>query len=187
MDEWEDDDSLLAQIVSGDRHAFGRLMDRHADRVFALARSVIGSADAEDVTQDVFLAVWRTAGGWRPGKARFTTWLYRVTLNRSLNHKTRVAGRQTPLDTVAEPEDPAPDPDEALDAARRRERIERAMADLPKNQRTAMTLTYAVGLGNAEAAAAMKISVKAFEALLVRARRKLRQTLAGGGLVEQER
>ncbi len=178
MDEREDDDSLLAQIVSGDRHAFGRLMDRHADRVFALARSVIGSAaDAEDVTQDVFLAVWRTAEDWRPGKARFTTWLYRVTLNRSLNHKNRVAGRQMPLDAVAEPEDPAPDPGEALDAARRRERIDRAMADLPESQRTAMTLTYTVGLGNAEAAAAMEISVKAFEALLVRARRKLREIL----------
>jgi RNA polymerase sigma-70 factor, ECF subfamily len=179
MDEREDDDSLLAQIVSGDRHAFGRLMDRHADRVFALARSVIGSAaDAEDVTQDVFLAVWRTAEDWRPGKARFTTWLYRVALNRSLNHKNRVARRQMPLDAVAEPADPAPNPDEALDAARRRESIDRAMADLPESQRTAMTLTYTVGLGNAEAATAMEISVKAFEALLVRARRRLRETLA---------
>ena len=178
MDERDDDDNLLALIVSGDRLAFGQLMDRHADRVFALARSVTGApADAEDVTQDVFLAVWQNAAGWRPGKARFATWLYRVTLNRGLNHKTRVAARHVPLDAAAEPPDPAPAADEALDERRRRDRLTEALTALPENQRIAMTLTYTAGLANAEAAAAMEISVKALEALLVRARRTLRETL----------
>jgi RNA polymerase sigma-70 factor (ECF subfamily) len=178
MGEREDDDGLLARIGSGDRHAFGRLMDRHADRVLALARSVLrSSADAEDVTQDVFLAVWHGAEGWQPGRARFATWLYRVTLNRSLNHKTRVAARHAPLDAAAEQADPAPAADDAIDAGRRRERLARAVAGLPKGQRAAVTLTYATGLSNADAAAAMDISVKALEALLVRARRTLRDVL----------
>lgn len=178
MGEQEDDDTLLAQVTSGNARAFGRLMDRHADRVFALAHSVLRvPADAEDVTQDVFLAVWRRAGEWKRGKARFSTWLYRVTLNRSLNHKNRVAARQAPLDAAPEPQDPAPAADEAIDAARRQERLRRAIAALPEGQRIAMTLTYAAGLSNADGAAATEINVKAFEALLVRARRTLRADL----------
>lgn len=181
MGEQEDDDTLLAEIVSGDARAFGRLMDRHADRVFALAHSVLRiRADAEDVTQDVFLAVWRSAGDWKRGKARFSTWLYRVTLNRSLNHRNRVAARQAPLETAPEPQDPAPPADEAIDADQRREGLRRAIAALPENQRIAMTLTYTTGLSNADGAAAMAISVKAFEALLVRARRTVRETLGRG-------
>ncbi len=180
MGEREDDDGLLARIGSGDRDAFGRLMDRHADRVFALARAMLGSAaDAEDVTQDVFVTVWRRAEDWRPGGARFSTWLYRVTVNQSLNHKNRVAARHAPLDQAAEQQDPAPAADDQLDADRRRQRVNAAVADLPESQRTAVTLTYTTGLSNAEAAAAMAISVKALEALLVRARRTLRETLGG--------
>ena len=180
MDEREDDDGLLARIGSGDRHAFGRLMDRHAGRVFTLARAVLGSAaDADDVTQEVFVTVWRRAEDWRPGRARFATWLYRVTVNQSLNHKNRVAGKDAPLDLAAEQQDPAPAADERLDADRRLQRVSTAVAGLPEGQRTAVTLTYTTGLSNADAAAAMAISVKALEALLVRARRTLRETLGG--------
>jgi RNA polymerase sigma-70 factor, ECF subfamily len=180
MGEREDDDGLLARIGSGDRHAFGRLMDRHADRVFTLARAVLGSAaDAEDVTQEVFVTVWRKAEDWRSGGARFTTWLYRVTVNQSLNHKNRVASRHAPLDQAAEQQDPAPAADERLDANRRAQRVNAAVAALPESQRTAVTLTYTSGLSNADAAHVMAISVKALEALLVRARRTLRETLGG--------
>ena len=182
MGEPEDDDTLLAAAGSGDPAAFGRLMDRHADRVLALAQSVLRvRADAEDVTQDVFLAVWRSAADWKSGKARFSTWLYRVTLNRSLNHKNRVAARQAPLDAAPEPEDPAPAADDAIDAARRQEDLRREIGALPEGQRIAMTLTYSAGLSNADGAAAMEISVKAFEALLVRARRTVRERLGREG------
>ena len=180
MGEHEDDDGLLARIGSGDRHAFGRLMDRHADRVFTLARAVLGSAaDAEDVTQDVFVTVWRKADDWRPGRR--------------------------PLHDLALPRHGQPEP-EPQEPGRRAARAARsgggaagpgagggrparrgppdaagneAVADLPESQRTAVTLTYTTGLSNAEAAAAMAISVKALEALLVRARRTLRETLGG--------
>ncbi|MDY6816941.1 sigma-70 family RNA polymerase sigma factor [Marinobacter sp.] len=173
------DDRLLEQAGQGDEKAFAQLVERHADRVFSLALRVVGSdADAEDVAQEVFLTVWRHAADWRPGKARFSTWLYRVTLNLSLNHRERVVTRHAALDAVAEPEDPAPTQEKRLDERRRKERVMQAVAALPEGQSIAMTLIYEGGLSNAEAASTMGISVKALEALLVRARRKLRKMMA---------
>ncbi|HCW88739.1 MAG TPA: hypothetical protein DHU56_01550 [Marinobacter sp.] len=171
------DDRLLEQAGQGDEKAFAQLVERHADRVFSLALRVVGS-DAEDVAQEVFLTVWRHAADWRPGKARFSTWLYRVTLNLSLNHRERVVTRHAALDAVAEPEDPAPTQEKRLDERRRKERVMQAVAALPEGQSIAMTLIYEGGLSNAEAASTMGISVKALEALLVRARRKLRKMMA---------
>jgi RNA polymerase sigma-70 factor (ECF subfamily) len=79
---------------------------------------------------------------------------------------------------VAEPEDPAPTQEKRLDERRRKERVMQAVAALPEGQSIAMTLIYEGGLSNAEAASTMGISVKALEALLVRARRKLRKMMA---------
>lgn len=174
------DERLLEQAGRGDENAFAQLVARHADRVFSLALRVAGSeADAEDIAQEVFLTVWCRAADWRPGEARFSTWLYRVTLNQSLNHRQRVVTRHAPLDGVAEPVDPAPTQEDRLDERQGRERIVQALATLPEGQSIAMTLIYEGGLSNAEAASAMGISVKALEALLVRARRKLREMMAG--------
>ena len=178
MGEVGDDDRLVARIADGDRRAFAEVMERHVDRVLGLARRVLQSeADAEEVTQEVFLTVWQKAETWRPGRARFSTWLYRVTLNRCLNRKSRVQQRYLPLAPEVDPPDPTPRADERLMAEERQHRVEAAIADLPEKQRTAISLTYVTGIGNAEAAAAMEISVKALEALLVRARRSLRQRL----------
>jgi len=178
MGEVGDDDRLVARIADGDRRAFAEVMERHVDRVLGLARRVLQSeADAEEVTQEVFLTVWQKAETWRPGRARFSTWLYRVTLNRCLNRKARVQQRYLPLAPEYDPPDPGPRADERLLAQEQQQQVEAAIADLPEKQRMAISLTYVTGVGNAEAAAAMEISVKAVEALLVRARRSLRQRL----------
>jgi RNA polymerase sigma-70 factor (ECF subfamily) len=181
-DQTRDDDQLMAAVAAGDRRAFDRLVDRHLDRVHAVAVRVVDSpAEAEDVAQEVFLRLWRGAGRYRPGRARFTTWLYRVTINQAVNHRNRVMRSDRPLDDAGDPADPAQGADNRLAAAADAEALARAVAALPDNQRLAVALTYTVGLPNAEAAAAMRISVKAFEALLVRARRRLRAQLADSG------
>ena len=169
---------MVARIAAGDRRAFAEVMERHVDQVLALARRVLQSeADAEEVTQEVFLTVWQKAETWRPGRARFSTWLYRVTLNRCLNRKSRVQQRYLPLAADFDPPDTGPGVDEQMLSNERQRQVEAAIADLPVNQRTAISLTYVTGVGNAEAAAAMEISVKALEALLVRGRRSLKQKL----------
>jgi RNA polymerase sigma-70 factor (ECF subfamily) len=173
------DDGLLSQIAEGDRRAFSQLMDRHVDRAFALARRVLGNkSDAEDVVQDAFLKVWQKAGQWQPGRAQFSTWLYRVVVNRCLDLKRKPVNAA--LDNVAEQSDDRPDAYEDIAARQRNAKIQAAVADLPERQRTAIALSYTAGMSNAQAAETMEISVKAFESLLVRAKRELRGRLGDG-------
>ena len=174
------DDGLLSQIAEGDRRAFAQLMDRHIDRAHGLAKRVLGNkSDAEDVVQDAFMKVWQKAGQWQPGRAQFSTWLYRVVVNRCLDLKRKPIN--TALDNIAEQSDDRPDAYEDIAARQRQARIAAAVAALPERQRTAIALSYTAGLNNAQAAETMEISVKAFESLLVRAKRELRGQLAGDG------
>jgi RNA polymerase sigma-70 factor (ECF subfamily) len=176
----DSDDGLLARVAEGDRRAYALLMDRHIDRAFGLARRVLNNrSDAEDVVQDAFLKVWQKAGQWQPGRAQFSTWLYRVVVNRCLDLKRKPMA--TALDQVAEQSDDRPDAYEDIAARQRQARIAAAVGQLPERQRAAIALSYTAGLSNAAAAATLEISVKAFESLLVRAKRELRERLAGDG------
>ena len=179
----DSDAELLLAIASGDRVAFDRLSRRHLDRAHGVALRMTGSkADAEDVVQDVFLRLWLRPGSWQPGQAQFSTWLYRVVVNRCLDLKRRPKG--TDLEAVDEPQDPNANAEEELVEAERGRALDAAVARLPERQRAAIVLTYTAGLRNAEAASAMDISIKAFEALLVRAKRELRDDLAGQGWMQ---
>ena len=177
------DAELLQAIAGGDRSAFDRLSRRHLDRAYGVALRMTGSrADAQDVVQDVFLRLWQRPDAWRPGQAQFSTWLYRVVVNRCLDLKRRPKG--TDLDSVEEPQDPDSNAEDSLLDAERSRALDSAVNQLPERQREAIVLTYTAGLRNAEAASAMEISVKAFEALLVRAKRELRDYLAGQGWMQ---
>ena len=177
------DAELLQAIAGGDRLAFDRLSRRHLDRAYGVALRMTGSrADAQDVVQDVFLRLWQRPDAWRPGQAQFSTWLYRVVVNRCLDLKRRP--KATDLDSVEEPQDPDANAEDSLLDAERNRALDGAVNQLPERQRAAIVLTYTAGLRNAEAASAMDISVKAFEALLVRAKRELRDFLAGQGWMQ---
>jgi RNA polymerase sigma-70 factor (ECF subfamily) len=177
------DAELLQAIAGGDRSAFDRLSRRHLDRAYGVALRMTGSrADAQDVVQDVFLRLWQRPEAWRPGQAQFSTWLYRVVVNRCLDLKRRPKGAD--LDSVEEPQDPDANAEDSLLDAERSRALDSAVKQLPERQREAIALTYTAGLRNAEAASAMEISVKAFEALLVRAKRELRDYLAGQGWMQ---
>jgi RNA polymerase sigma-70 factor (ECF subfamily) len=177
------DAELLQAIAGGDRSAFDRLSRRHLDRAYGVALRMTGSrADAQDVVQDVFLRLWQRPDAWRPGQAQFSTWLHRVVVNRCLDLKRRPRGAD--LDSVEEPQDPDANAEDSLLDAERSRALDSAVNQLPERQKAAIVLTYTAGLRNAEAASAMDISVKAFEALLVRAKRELRDFLAGQGWMQ---
>jgi hypothetical protein len=92
------DAELLQAIAGGDRSAFDRLSRRHLDRAYGVALRMTGSrADAQDVVQDVFLRLWQRPDAWRPGQAQFSTWLYRVVVNRCLDLKRRPKGHRPGL------------------------------------------------------------------------------------------
>lgn len=175
------DEALVVRVAAGDRRAYALLVDRHLDRTVTIARRVLGSqAEAEDVAQEAFLRLWQNAGRFRPDSgARFTTWFYRVTMNLCLDHQRRPKG--SALDDAGDPQDPAPDAEANLVRSRTAAAVAAAIQELPERQRAAITLTYDAGLSNAEAARTLDVSVKAFETVLVRARRALRTRLAGWG------
>lgn len=179
MSDADPDDGLLAATARGDARAFAVLVERHADRVQRYAYAVLASqAEAEDVTQEVFVTLWQKAGAWQAGRARLSTWLFQITRNAALNYRSRVRGREDAWDDdLPEPVADVPGPEDVIARADEQARLAAAIAALPSTQQCAMTLVYGEGLSNKDAAAALDVSVKALEALLVRARRQLRSLL----------
>jgi RNA polymerase sigma-70 factor (ECF subfamily) len=87
------DEELMLRVARGDRDACRLLVERHLRRVVAFAARVLASpSEAEDVAQEAFARVWTGAASWRPGVARFTTWLHRVVLNLCLDRPARGRG-----------------------------------------------------------------------------------------------
>jgi RNA polymerase sigma factor (sigma-70 family) len=166
----------VAKAGRGDRDAAARLIARHSAKLFGLAQRMLASrAEAEDVVQEVFLRLWTHAGRWRPGGAKFETWLYRVTLNQCYD---RLRRRPTqPLDEAAEVADEAAPPDARLDESQLGREIASALETLPERQRAAILLCHFKECGNIEAAEIMGLSVEALESLLARGRRALRSRL----------
>ena len=172
------DDTLMARVAAGDADACRELADRHLARIFRFAYRLLGNeADAEDVAQETFVRLWAHAGEWRPGGARLSTWLYRVTLN--LCRDARARAREQPLESAPEPADPTPSVLEQLQERDLAARVNLELAALAERQRTAIVLCNYQGLSNVEAAEVMSVSVDALESLLARARRTLRARLAG--------
>ncbi|MEP6790550.1 MAG: RNA polymerase sigma factor [Ramlibacter sp.] len=179
-----DDDlvgELLARVGRGDPQAVREMVARKLPRLLSLAGRLLGRrGEAEEVAQEAFVRIWKQAAGWQPGQARFDTWLHRVALNLCYDRLRRRRDEE-PYEDAHEPVDPAPEPDEKLQAAQRSQRVEAALAALPARQREALVLQYYQELSNGEVSALMGISIEALESLLARARRALRAQLMGEG------
>ena len=124
-------------------------------------------------------AAWRQAPKWRPGEAKFDTWLHRVTLNLCYDRLRR--RRELSYADPPEQADEGPAPDRALKAADTGRQVGRALQNLPDRQREAIVLCHYQELGNIEAAAVMGVNVEALESLLGRGRRALRAALSNLG------
>ncbi|HEX3920331.1 MAG TPA: RNA polymerase sigma factor [Caulobacteraceae bacterium] len=171
------DDELVRRAGEGDQAAVRALVARKLRRILALAERMLGdAAEAEDVAQETFFKVWRNAPRWRPGAAKFDTWLHRVTLNLCYDRLRR--RREKPMAEPPDTPDPGPGPDRGLMAVAVGERVRLAMQALPPRQREAIVLCHYQELGNIEAARLMQVSVEALESLLSRGRRALKAALA---------
>lgn len=171
-----DDDILLARMRGDDAEAYRLLVERHVDRAYAIALRVLGNvADAEDVAQECLVKVWTHRHAWQDGKAKFSTWLYRVVVNRCIDLRRRPVNEC--LDDVPEPMDDEADSVSRIHRAQVFGRLDDAIARLPEQQRLALTLSYFDDLGNAEVAEILGTTVSAVESLLKRARQALRHNL----------
>ncbi len=179
-----DDNELLERIAAGDRRAFRLLMVRHGRPMLALAQRMTGNAaDADEIAQDAFMKVWLNASRWRrDGGAKFSSWLYRVVLNASLDRCRRKP--MASLEDVDDPQDSAPGSFDHVSSGQRHRMIVEAMDQLPDRQKVAMSLYYFGEMTAPSAARSLNISVSAFEALLIRGKQSLRTVLLRQGIRE---
>ena len=154
------DDELMLDLANGEVEALERLYDRYSSLVFSVGVRVLNDRQlAEDVTQDVFLRLWRRPWSYDPTRGRFRSWLLSVTRNRAIDERRRVVRRlrveEQGDDRVREP--PAPDRfhDPQLEAvlAEERRAVREAMTRLPPAQREVIELAYFGGLTQVEIAA----------------------------------
>src|SRR5204863_6909374 len=183
-DEDAEDVRLMQLVAGGDTTAFEQLVERHQTLVAGTVARMLGSnSDVQDIAQQVFIRVWKSAGRY-VARAKFTTWLLKITRNLVFNEMRR-AKRHPHLPVQIEPgaeEMPLKDeamatPDATLLQAELQAEIEKAIVLLPDTQRMALVLRRYEVLSYEEIADVLDLSVAAVESLLFRARTELRERL----------
>lgn len=180
---------LIRDIQKGHEPAFREFYDQTKSRVFNMALGYVRNReDAEEITQDVFIDVFRSASTFK-GDASVTTWLYRIAVNKSLDflkhqkRQKRFAFFTSLFDTATgkllhQPADFF-HPGITLENQENAAMLFQAIDKLPDKQKTAYLLTKVEGLNNIETAGVMTVSVGAVESLLQRATENLKKQLAG--------
>jgi len=167
-------------LRSGDQGAFRHLVEAYQQKVMNTALGMVqDEAVAEDITQEVFVTVYKTILSFRQG-ASVATWIYRITVNKCLDH-LRAKRRKPGFFSFVQPEShPVGDfvhPGVLAEQRDNAKRLFQAIDSLPENQKTAFVLTHVEEMPQKEVADIMDISVKAVESLLQRAKANLRKML----------
>ena len=178
------DEELISLVVADDAGAFAALYDRHSRAVYSLAHRMMGERQAaEDLTQDSFLKVWRSAGGYRPERGSVRTWVLSVVHNRGIDQLRSLASRRRTQDRV-ERSAPRSQPSEAFAEAwrnRQREQIREALNTLPSEQLKIIELAYFSGHTHAEISDLLGLPLGTVKGRMRLAREKLRDRLGPGG------
>ncbi len=168
------DDALAAAAAKGDRVALDALLRRHAGLIHAVCRRVLGNSDdALDASQEALLAIARRIDTF-DGRAKFTTWCYRVATNAALDEARRRGRRPMPAETIPEPLDRRAAIDEAV--ADRLD-IDAALGRLSPEHRAAVALRDVVGLDYAEIARVLDIPPGTVRSRIARGRAALADQL----------
>ncbi|MDQ8707715.1 RNA polymerase sigma factor SigM [Streptomyces sp. LHD-70] len=171
------DATLLARHVDGDPDAFGELVRRHRDRLWAVALRTLGDREeAADAVQDALVSAYRAAHTFR-GQSAVTTWLHRITVNACLDRVRKAASRKTSpvddterLEQLLEPHESASAPAERHDLHRQ---LIEALGTLPPDQRAALVLVDMQGYPVAEAAAVLGVPTGTVKSRCARGRARL--------------
>lgn len=154
-----DDVALLARVAAGDQAALGDLYDRYGRQVYALAlRMLADGAAAEDVTQDVFVKLWRNAARFDPERGRAGSWIlhmaYTTTVDLVRARRKAMPGR---FETPADEPDPTADTADHAETAVMGAQVKTALMRLPPEQRQALELAYFGALSHQEIAGRLGI------------------------------
>jgi RNA polymerase sigma-70 factor (ECF subfamily) len=174
----DDDTALMQRVARGDKGAFSHLFDRHQASVVRFCYRFVGDAAvAEELAQDVFVKLYRSAGAYRPS-ARFKTFLFRVATNHCLNELRRPARRgervETPMDdeglpTALDTAAGEATPQHALEAKEAERAVSRALEAMSTRERAAFTMCRFEGLAYKDIAFALDASEAAVKSLIHRA------------------
>lgn len=171
------DQDLLTRHVAGDKDAFGELVRRHRDRLWAVALRTLGDREeAADAVQDALVSAYRAAHTFR-GQSAVTTWLHRITVNACLDRARKAASRKTSpvedterLEQLLEPHESAAAPAERNDLHRE---LFEALSTLPVDQRAALVLVDMQGYPVAEAARVLGVPTGTVKSRCARGRARL--------------
>ena len=156
------DEKLMAQLADGQPEALGPLHSRYAALVFGLVARSLDRDAAEEISQEVFLAVWRHAATFDPARGSFRTWLTRIAQTRVLNEVRRRGRRPRIKSKSHEPvevdrPDSGPGPAEEAWRAHRRDAVRAAVDALPSPQRKALSLAFLDDLTHEQVAAFLDV------------------------------
>jgi len=183
------DIELIKLILQGDKDKFRMLVEKYQQMVFRTCMGFVHNKDdADDLTQEVFIQAFQSLQGFK-GAASFSTWIYRIAINASLNKVRKSSGYPIlqRLDTfagaakekeVSLPAYDAADPESILITQEHKEWVKKALDKLPEKQRTAIVLSKYDDLSQKEIAEIMNTTEGAIEALIQRAKKNLRDKLS---------
>lgn len=179
------DETLLRLIAQAQESALGELYDRYSRLVYSMAlNSVDDPVLAEEITQDVFLRIWNKATTYQVEQGKVITWIASITRYRSIDMLRRLKVRPEGNRSAWAEEDDEPfesidpiDIEEEVQLNQRSDNIRKAIADLPKDQRQALTLAFFNGYTHAEIAQILNEPLGTVKTRIRLAMQKLRQTL----------
>lgn len=169
---------LVRALGAGEAGAYRELSNRYVSRVLHYSQRLLrDTAEAEDVTQEVFLRLWQNAEKLeRSQSGRIGMWLFRVAHNLCID-RLRITRRYT--DDAEEPVTESQRPSAMLERRQTAASVHKLLEELPERQRAAILLSHFEGLGNEEIGGVMGVGVEAVESLLSRGRKRLREALSG--------
>lgn len=172
------DADLLRGVAGSDEIAFVALFERYAGRIKAFAmRAGASAADADEIAQDVMVAVWRRADSFDPARAAGSTWIYAIARNRRIDafRRGRIAAPD-PADPLFRP-DPEPDGLDLIARAEQEARLRESLAALAPEQRAVLTAAFYDGLSHGEIAEAQGLPLGTVKSRIRLAFRRLRDVL----------
>lgn len=182
--------NLMERVARGDKHAFETLIHLHHQPVMNFIYRFMGDlAEAEDLTQEVFLRAWKSAGTYKPD-AKLTTWIFRIATNLCINKQRAIRIRRwfsvsEPYQQEQQSDEPSiidvgtikTTPEDYLIQSELSQHVRKALDALPTRQRLAVVLKIYDGLSYHEISQILGCSVSAVDSLLIRAKKNLRKKL----------
>lgn len=178
------DADLITRIMKTEESALSALYDRYQRLVYSLAYQSIGEKNlAEEITQDVFIRIWEKAGSYRPEQGKVITWIVSITRNRTIDEyrRRRVRAENRAIDW--EDLEPGEQSDNVnleaeVETALLRQRIQSALATLPREQRQALSLAFFRGYTHMEIAASLQEPLGTIKTRIRSAMQKLQNILS---------